>query len=95
MVSAVTYSPQHVFCYRSAHRMIEEPDLSLRILQHFADDGVLYQSNLDFRTDLAPPSTTWHPRRSPIMSTAASAGGLLDGDTSIAAGFGGAEIVVG
>ena len=75
--------------------MIEDPDLSLRILQHFADDSVPYPSNFDFRTDLVPAFNDVAPETLAYHVHCCIRGGLLDGDTSIAAGFGNAEIVVG
>jgi len=75
--------------------VIEDPDLSLRILTHFAQPDVPYPSNLDFVDQLVPAFADVSPATLAYHVKCCMDAGLLDGDCRVETSFNHAEIVVG
>ena len=73
--------------------MIEKPELTLNILQHFARDDVPYPSNLD-PTDLHAAFSDQKPADIDYSIICAIQAGLLDGNISDASTMEGRNIVI-
>lgn len=68
-----------VYASNAYDRMIEDPELSLRILRFFARDDIPYPSNLDFADLAATFESVSRPRLAYHVKCCMDAG-LLDGD---------------
>ena len=68
-----------VYVSNAYGRMIEDPELSMRILRFFADDDIPYPSNLDFADLAVAFEDVGQPRLAYHVKCCMDAG-LLDGD---------------